>query len=145
MHHRHPCDLCSSFHVVEPDQNESTLYPVPECYGNPGRFNCPTCKGFKQWGICSHVLAINHILELFNVKFAMLPIAKRKAREGRPRKPPPALVRMPLPQEDDHGDEEDVFEGDEEDADASDGHSSEGASSEIEWPASSDIEWPLDD
>ena len=42
-------DICAAFHVVIP---EDPFWGVPECEGNPMRLNCPTCKGFKGYGIC---------------------------------------------------------------------------------------------
>ena len=43
----------------------------PDCDGNPAKVLC-SCKGFKGYGICSHVLAINHILRAHNVKYQVL-------------------------------------------------------------------------
>ena len=52
-------DVCLSMHlVVEADEK----WGVPECAYNPAKLNCVHCKGFKHVGICSHVLAINQIL-----------------------------------------------------------------------------------
>ena len=45
--------------------------PCPVCDGNPAKLLC-SCKGFKGHGICSHVLAINHILRHHNVKYQVL-------------------------------------------------------------------------
>ena len=71
-------DICMSFHVVCEPREE---YGVPECEGNPCKYDCPTCKGFKHIGICSHVLAINHILQKFNVRYQMLPIGQRTEKK----------------------------------------------------------------
>ena len=71
--------VCSSFHLVE---EPKAGFPVPSCSGNPAELNCPTCKGFKHIGICSHVLAINHILQRYNVKYALKALPKRKDRSG---------------------------------------------------------------
>ena len=72
----HMVDICFSFHqvvsVIEP-------WGVPACSMNPAQFDCPTCKGFKSYGICSHVLAINHILEQIDV--ACWPPAQSTAPE----------------------------------------------------------------
>ena len=49
-----------SLHVVTYKKEE---WGVPECeMGNPAELNCATSKGFKSYGIDSHVLAINHVL-----------------------------------------------------------------------------------
>ena len=44
-------------------------YEVLQCSGNVAGFECLGCKSFKGVGICSHVLAINHILKHFNVRY----------------------------------------------------------------------------
>ena len=66
------------------------FYPVPKCKGNPGGFDCPTCKGFKTKGICSHVVAMNHLWRLYNIKYHLSKIPKTKAKGGGQRKRPPA-------------------------------------------------------
>ena len=49
-----------SLHVVTYKKEE---WGVPVCeMGNPAELNCATSKGFKSYGIDSHVLAINHLL-----------------------------------------------------------------------------------
>ena len=87
-------DVCLSLHkVVEADE----AYGVPECEGNPCDLDCPGCKGFKHSGICSHVLAVNHILEKFNVKYQLAEIGKKtdKGTKGKSKAPPKALTRIP--------------------------------------------------
>ena len=54
----HLRDVCSSLHYVSA---YTDLYGLCECYANPGRWVCD-CKGNKNYGICSHVLATDHIL-----------------------------------------------------------------------------------
>ena len=49
---------------------------------NPGKFNCPHCKGFKQYGICSHVLAINHILMAINLRRELMEIGKSTMKKN---------------------------------------------------------------
>ena len=59
---------CQSLHVVcEPEDG----YTVLECSGNTAMYTCLGCKSFKGVGICSHVLAINHILKNFNVRYEL--------------------------------------------------------------------------
>ena len=54
-----------SLHVVTYKKEE---WGVPECeMGNPAELNCATSKGFKSYGIDSHVLAINHLLGMIDV------------------------------------------------------------------------------
>ena len=49
-----------SLHAVTYKKEE---WGVPVCeMGNPAELNCATSKGFKSYGIDSHVLAINHLL-----------------------------------------------------------------------------------
>ena len=68
--------------------------------------DCPTCKAFKGVGICSHVLAINHILKQFNVRYQLATIGKKTEKThylgG---KKTPALERVPQ-REPDSSDEE---------------------------------------
>ena len=88
-------DVCGSLHMVT-DALED--YPVPECEGNPMKLDCPCCKGFKHSGICSHVLAINHILQKFNVRYHLAPLGQRTEKgkcKGRAKAPPKALTRVP--------------------------------------------------
>ena len=75
------------------------LYGLCECYANPGRWVCD-CKGNKNYGICSHVLATNHILKGFNIRYELAEIGKstigtKKDKGGGNRKAvEPALKRM---------------------------------------------------
>ena len=93
-------DVCMSVHLVT---QASEVYGVPECEGNPGEYSCG-CKGFKSVGICSHVLTINHIMQLYNVRYQLAPMGKattkqmRKGSKGGPGKKPiksKALDRLP--------------------------------------------------
>ena len=58
--------------------------------------DCFTCKGFKSVGICSHVLAVNHIqgaIDLvYNLKKFVIDVNK-KHKGGNTKKVMPALVR----------------------------------------------------
>ena len=58
-------------------------------------------------GICSHVLAINHILKQFNVRYQLATIGKKtdKLKKGPSKKITPALERIPQ-REPDSSDEE---------------------------------------
>ena len=60
--------LCCSIHTV---MVSSKRYGVPQCEANPARYRCD-CPSFKHSGICSHVLAINHILQNFNIRYNLL-------------------------------------------------------------------------
>ena len=97
-------DVCNSFHFVCEAREE---YGVPDCEGNPALLDCPTCKAFKGVGICSHVLAINHILKRFNVRYQLATIGKKtdKLKKGPSKKNTPALERIPQ-REPDSSDEE---------------------------------------
>ena len=69
-----------------------------ECYANPGRWVCD-CKGNKNYGICSHVLATNHILKGFNIRYELAEIGKskigtKKGPGGNHQSVEPALKRM---------------------------------------------------
>ena len=58
-------------------------YALPVCHWNPGNFTCRTCKGFKHVGICSHVLATDHMLELINLNYLMATLCKPASSQGR--------------------------------------------------------------
>ena len=60
--------LCNSIHTVTESDRR---YGVPACEGNPGGHYCCSCKSFKHSGICSHVLAISHILKNFNIRYQL--------------------------------------------------------------------------
>ena len=95
-------DVCLSLHLVcEADAR----FPVPFCELNPGDFDCVHCKGFKGHGICSHVLAVNHIRQEVNLRREVMEIGqkykkrgpkpgKAKAGPGRKQKPKPALQKQ---------------------------------------------------
>ena len=98
--------------VVEMTDQALIDWGVPECEGNPEQLSCISCKGFKAYGICSHVLAVNHIRRAYNVRYMLRKIGKSKAIEkrkggamARTGKPPPALQKMPE-REPDSSDEE---------------------------------------
>jgi hypothetical protein len=90
--------VCDALHVVGPPADGQSVLP---CEGNPCGFDCKACKAFKQVGICSHVLTINHMLTRFNVRFQLKEIQtkallKKAGRMGNNRKAPvPALQREP--------------------------------------------------
>jgi len=69
---------------------------VPESPWNPLHLDCFTCKGFKSVGICSHVLAVNHIqgaIDLvYNLKKFVIDVNK-KEKGGNTKMVMPALVR----------------------------------------------------
>ena len=68
---------------------------------------CHACKSFKGHGICSHVLAINHMLKSFNVRYQLLTIGKAASKKsgGNIKKVLPALEKAPR-REPDSSDEE---------------------------------------
>ena len=95
-------DVTMSMHMVcEPDE----AYGVPQCEGNPCKLDCPTCKGFKHSGICSHVLCINHILTKYDVRAQLKTIGKRTDKSSRGTQKQKALERVPQ-REPDSSDEE---------------------------------------
>ena len=85
--------ICNAVHVVRSAMADGVL--IPHCSANLARLYC-TCKGFKQRGICSHVLTITHLLKLHNVraKLTSYGISKRaKNLGGYTKGVRPALVR----------------------------------------------------
>ena len=100
--------VCQSLHVVCQPAEGMT---VPECEGNKGKYDCIACKGFKHSGICSHVLAVNHITKHYNVRYEMQRLqtsASKKAaiKAGKVVKPAPALTRAPVAAPDSSDEEE---------------------------------------
>jgi hypothetical protein len=79
-------DVCMSIqHVVPCESDEDPSY-FP-CDANKALLNCVACKGYKGHGICSHVLAVNHILQHFNVKHHLRELCSaRKVGGNRTRK-----------------------------------------------------------
>ena len=67
-------DVCSAMHYVK---KASDLWGLCECEGNPGKYVCD-CKGFKGHGICSHVLAINHMLQKVNLRRLIAEMGKSR-------------------------------------------------------------------
>ena len=105
--------VCFSLHQILPE-NEQRLVPV--CDLNPRKLDCLYCKGFKGVGICSHVLAINHILKEINLRREVMEIGASSSRKdayhkgknsggGNRKTPIPALTRAPT-READSSDEE---------------------------------------
>ena len=72
---------------------------MPKCEANVARLDCPTCKGFKSYGICSHVIAINHVLKKFNVRQELLEIGQKACKKtgGNVKKVMPALEKQNAP------------------------------------------------
>jgi len=102
--HAHLMDVCYSFHYVhdlcEGDDD------IAECEGNKARLRCLGCKGFAARGICAHVLAINHILKEYNVRYNLLTVNKKGKKGGQRATPTPALTRMPRTDDGDSSEEE---------------------------------------
>ena len=73
---------------------------------NPFELDCMHCKGFKSYGICSHVLAVNHMLKKVNLRRELMEIGQGVHKKGGNRKKNvPALTRAPT-QQPDSSDEE---------------------------------------
>ena len=97
-------DVCLSLHTVYPAAEE---FPVAKCEGNPLNYTCQGCKSFQGAGICSHVLAVNHILKKFNVRYQLKHLKDTKEKKGgNVKKVEPALQKLKERQPD-SSDEED--------------------------------------
>ena len=85
----------------------------PICEGNPARLAC-TCSKYKLYGICPHVLAINHILKEYNVRHQLRKMGQsnRKSKSnklgtgGNQMHPLPALQKDPALNPDSSDEEE---------------------------------------
>ena len=85
-------DVCTALHLVCEAQEP---WGVPRCEYNLAELDCVACKGFKGHGICSHVVAVNHILQKVNLRRANMTIGKSaNTRPGHnTAKAKPALLR----------------------------------------------------
>ena len=74
---------------------EPTKYTrrVPECFYNTAQLACVTCKGFKQYGVCSHVCAINHLLGNCDLEDDLKELSQKRKKGGYVKGVRPALVR----------------------------------------------------
>lgn len=92
----HLGDVCSSLFLVEQlppvDPDNPTPNPLPWSACNVAHLNC-CCKRLKHFGNCPHILAINHILMAFNVRYHLLSLPVR-SKGGNCLAPPPALELM---------------------------------------------------
>jgi len=96
----HLADICASMHLLV---EEDPSWPIPDCELNPLRLDCQYCKGFKGYGICSHVLAVNHITQKINLRRLVLEIGRSRMHKtggGNREKAIPALQRAPQAEED---------------------------------------------
>ena len=103
-------EVCASFHTVM-DAREP--WGCIKGDANPCNLICD-CKGCKGHGICSHVLAINHMLQKVDMR-AWLGVVGKKAKKkgvkanrtgGNGKKMPPAWVRGPQMEPDSSDEEE---------------------------------------
>jgi len=72
-------DVCANFHVVRYALTENV--DIATCEGNPAELFCD-CKGFRHVGICSHVLAANHLLHRFNLRHALKSFGRGKKKKN---------------------------------------------------------------
>ena len=90
---------------------------MPECELNPMKMDCMNCKGFKGVGICSRVLAVNHMMKKINLRREVMEIGQSSHRKnkhgdrhhrpgGNRTKPLPALTRVPAREADSSDEEE---------------------------------------
>jgi len=84
-------NTCYSYHyLLEPTKYERR---IPECSYNVAKLACVTCKGFKQYGICSHVCAINHLLGKYDLEDDLKELSQKRKKGGYRKGVRPALVR----------------------------------------------------
>ena len=100
----HLFEICDLLHLVR-DADEKWGCPGGE--GNPAKLICVGCKGFKQTGICSHVVAVNHILKKLDVRRELRKEGKKNSKQVgiQAARAPPALTRVRVT-EPDSSDEE---------------------------------------
>ena len=96
--------------IGTPGTNEYRKAVLP-CRLNPAFLMC-TCKGYKHHGICSHVLAISHLLKVIDIDEELKSLAPRR-QAHRPKKARGALSMQPddgLDVEEDEGEGEELDE-----------------------------------
>ena len=71
--------VCLSMHFLRYADDDDG---VPKCEWNPANLSCPTCKGFRNWGICSHVIAINHILDKIDLAEELKELGNGPRKKG---------------------------------------------------------------
>ena len=77
---RSPVTCTDAYMIGTPGTNEYKKAVLP-CRLNPAFLMC-TCKGYKHHGICSHVLALNHILKEINLRREVMEIGASSSRKG---------------------------------------------------------------
>ena len=87
----HLREICRALHFV---QQPMEVWGCVECEGNPAGYVCD-CKGCKGYGICSHVLAANHIMKAVNLRRLTVEIGKKASKRpgGNLKNPGKALQR----------------------------------------------------
>ena len=70
----------------------SGLPTAPDCEFNPSKLCC-SCKRFRHIGICSHVLAISHLIEVIDLKRLNERIDQPRRKGGYRAGTRPALIR----------------------------------------------------
>ena len=60
---------------------EDHVKNVLPCPLNPGNLLC-SCKGSRHHGICSHILAVSHLLSLIDLNAELAPLAPTRERHG---------------------------------------------------------------
>ena len=68
-----------SMHVCVQDAGD---FEVAECELNTAKQRC-FCKGFNHVGICSHVIAVNHILEEIDLHDLLGTLAGKRNKKGK--------------------------------------------------------------
>jgi hypothetical protein len=71
--------LVKDIHVVV--TGEQAPYCCPECPANPLGMAC-NCKGFRQYGICSHVIAVNHWLDAIDLEALLEDFGTASRKKG---------------------------------------------------------------
>ena len=61
---------------------DASDFEVAECELNTAKQRC-FCKGFNHVGICSHVIAVNHVLGEIDLHDILGTLAGKKSRKGK--------------------------------------------------------------
>ena len=80
---------CFSYQLVQYAPSDRL---VPDCDFNKEKLIC-TCKGYKQYAICSHVAAVNHLLHKVDLEDAVKELHKPRKTGGFRSGVRPALMK----------------------------------------------------
>ena len=80
----------TNHYLLEPTKHKRC---IPQSCYNAAQLACVTCKGFKQYGICSHVNAIKHLLGNYELEDELKELSQKHKKGELMKRVRSALVR----------------------------------------------------